>query len=60
MSSTDFEKEKSIFREYWNENSNLLDQAKNAFIAIINALLIDDFPIAAVSGRVKLREEWAE
>lgn len=57
MSSTDFEKEKSIFREYWNENSNLLDQAKNAFIAIINALLIDDFPIAAVSGRVKLREE---
>lgn len=53
----DFEKEKVIFRDYWNENSNLLNQAKTAFIAIINALLIDEFPIAAVSGRVKLREE---
>ncbi|BBU19993.1 (p)ppGpp synthetase [Acinetobacter sp. BEC1-S18-ESBL-01] len=57
MASLDFEKEKVIFRDYWNENSTLLNQAKNAFIAIINALLIDEFPIAAVSGRVKSREE---
>lgn len=57
MASLDFEKEKVIFRDYWNENSTLLNQAKNAFIAIINALLIDEFPIAVVSGRVKSREE---
>lgn len=57
MASLDFEKEKVVFRDYWSENSTLLNQAKNAFIAIINALLIDDFPIAAVSGRVKSREE---
>jgi hypothetical protein len=57
VASLDFEKEKVIFRDYWNENSTLLNQAKNAFIAIINALLIDEFPIAAVSGRVKSREE---
>lgn len=45
MASLDFEKEKVIFRDYWNENSNLLNQAKTAFIAIINALLIDEFPV---------------
>lgn len=57
MASLDFEREKLEFRDYWNENHEMLEQAKDAFIAIINSLITDDFAVSSVIGRVKDREE---
>lgn len=57
MPSLDFEKEKQEFRDFWNENHERLEQAKDTFVAIIKALLSDDFDISTVVGRVKDREE---
>lgn len=57
MASLDFEKEKQAFREYWNENHGMLEQAKESFIAIISSLLNEDFDVSAVTGRIKEREE---
>lgn len=57
MASLDFEKEKQSFRDYHNENYELLEAAKQAFIVIINSILAEDIPISSVTGRVKDREE---
>ena len=57
MASLDFEAEKNNFREFYNEKHETLEAAKNAFIAIINSILADDYAISAVTGRIKDREE---
>ncbi|MBC3876909.1 (p)ppGpp synthetase [Undibacterium sp. FT79W] len=57
MPSLDFEREKSSFSEYWNENHEIFELAKNAFIVIIDSLIASDFAVSAVIGRVKDREE---
>jgi len=58
MPSLDFEAEKAAFRDYYNDNANRLDQAKDAFLTLLSSLLADgDLAVAAVTGRIKEREE---
>ncbi len=59
MASTDFEAEKAAFREYYDSHRLLLEEAKDAFIALIRSLLLDagTVEISKIEGRVKDREE---
>ena len=59
MPSLDFEEERSEFRDFYNDNSILLDEARQSLISLISALLRDDVrvSISKVEGRVKDREE---
>lgn len=58
MPSLDFDAEKSAFREYFNDNAQRLEQAKDAFLTLVSSLLAhDNFAVAASSGRIKEREE---
>ncbi|WP_077928017.1 GTP pyrophosphokinase [Wohlfahrtiimonas populi] len=57
MASLDFEKEKTAFRDYWNQHNKTLEQAKETFVVIINSLIAKDFQISAIYGRVKDKEE---
>lgn len=59
MASLDFDLEKNNFREYYDADRELLDDAKNTFLTIINTLLTQalDVNLSKVEGRVKDREE---
>lgn len=58
MPSLDFESEKISFREYYDKNLIHFDQAKEAFLTLINCLLASDgLSIVSANGRVKDREE---
>jgi putative GTP pyrophosphokinase len=59
MPSLDFETEKAQFREFHTSNHRLIEDAKNSFVALINALLIHagSIAISKIEGRVKDREE---
>src|SRR5699024_6343026 len=59
MPSLDFEAQKAKFREFHNSSHQLLEDAKDSFIALINALLIHagSIDISKIEGRVKDREE---
>lgn len=59
MPSTDFEKEKSAFREFYEQNSVLLNDAKDSYCALINALVTHSGSVAVskIEGRVKDKEE---
>lgn len=58
MPSLDFEAEKATFREYYNDNAQRLDQAKEAFLTILASLIGHaELDVAAASGRIKDREE---
>jgi ppGpp synthetase/RelA/SpoT-type nucleotidyltranferase len=59
MASLDFEAEKSQFREFHASNSRLLEDAKDSFITLLNALLIHAgvAAISKIEGRVKDGEE---
>jgi ppGpp synthetase/RelA/SpoT-type nucleotidyltranferase len=58
MSSLDFEAEKAAFREYYNDNAQRLEQAKEAFLTLLGSLLAHaDLGVAAANGRIKDREE---
>lgn len=58
MPSLDFEAEKAAFRNYYNDSAQRLQQAKEAFLTLLNSLLAQgDFAVAAATGRVKEREE---
>lgn len=59
MASTDFEAEKTAFREYYDSHRMLLEEAKDAFMALIRSLLLDagTVEISKIEGRVKDREE---
>lgn len=59
MASTDFEAEKAAFREHYDSHRTLLEEATDAFMALIRSLLLDDgtVEISKIEGRVKEREE---
>lgn len=58
MPSLDFEAEKAAFREYYNDNAQRLDQAKEAFLTLIGSLLAHaGMDLATATGRIKEREE---
>ena len=55
MASLDFEKEKLIFRKYYDNNRQLFEEAKNAYISSIKALIkqSDIGEVTKIEGRVK-------
>ncbi|MES3081199.1 GTP pyrophosphokinase [Sphingomonas faeni] len=58
MPSLDFEAEKVVFREYYNDNAQRLDQAKDKFLVLLDSIIAHaGLNVAAVSGRIKDREE---
>lgn len=59
MPSLDFETEKALFRDFHALNHKLLEDAKDSFIALANALLIHagSIAISKIEGRVKDKEE---
>ena len=59
MPSLDFEIEKAQFREFHTSSRQLLEDAKDSFVALVNALLIHagSIVISKMEGRVKDREE---
>lgn len=59
MPSLDFEQEKTVFRQFYENNQKLLTNAKNAYIRIINSLIrrSDVGEVTKIEGRVKDKEE---
>lgn len=59
MPSLDFEAEKQVFHEYYNENHSLLEGAKNSFITLVDSLIrsSSDIALSKIEGRVKDRDE---
>lgn len=58
MPSLDFEAEKAAFREYYDGNAQRLEQAKEAFLTLLNSLLAHgNLQVAVATGRIKEREE---
>lgn len=59
MPSLDFEKEKQVFRDYYDENNGLLDGARASFITLVNSLIrsSSDIALSKIEGRVKDRDE---
>ena len=59
MASLDFDQEKKIFKNFYDDNRERLEDAKAVFITIINSLLAqsDQVNLSKVEGRVKDREE---
>lgn len=59
MTSLDFELEKTKFREFYDTNHQLLEDAKDSFITLINALINHSGikSISKIEGRVKDKEE---
>lgn len=59
MASLDFELEKTQFRDFHDANRQLLLDAKDSFIALVNALINHSgaVSISKIDGRVKDREE---
>jgi ppGpp synthetase/RelA/SpoT-type nucleotidyltranferase len=59
LASLDFELEKRRFRNYYDNNKTLFEEAKNAYILAINSLIkqSDVGEVTKVEGRVKDKEE---
>lgn len=59
MASLDFELEKRLFRKYYDNNKQLFEEAKSAYISAINLLIkqSDVGEVTKVEGRVKDKEE---
>ncbi|MBE0502191.1 MAG: RelA/SpoT domain-containing protein [Desulfuromonadales bacterium] len=59
MASLDFEKEKRIFRAFYDSHSALFDKVLKDYIQIISTLLQDEAvgEVTKIEGRVKDREE---
>jgi ppGpp synthetase/RelA/SpoT-type nucleotidyltranferase len=59
MASSDFDKEKNLFREFYSDNLGLMEGATNSFCTLINALLTHSggIAISKIEGRVKDKEE---
>jgi ppGpp synthetase/RelA/SpoT-type nucleotidyltranferase len=58
MPSLDFEAEKVVFRDFYNDNRPRLEEAKDAFLILVRSLLAHGgLAVAATSGRIKDREE---
>jgi ppGpp synthetase/RelA/SpoT-type nucleotidyltranferase len=53
-----FEDEKNAFRNFYNDNAQRFEQAKDAFLTLLRSLLAHrGLAVAATSGRIKDREE---
>ena len=59
MASLDFELEKRIFRKFYDNSRTLFEEAKNAYIRVINSLIknSDVGEVTKIEGRVKNKEE---
>lgn len=59
MSSLDFDTEKSQFRDFYDANRQRLEDAKDSFITLVNALTnhAGTMSISKIEGRVKDKEE---
>jgi len=59
MPSLDFEAEKIVFRDFYDANRQLLEDAKDSFLTLLNALLVHvgTIAISKIEGRVKDRNE---
>lgn len=59
MPSTDFEREKAEFRDYYGANIKRIEDAKDSYIALLTALVARNksVEISKIEGRVKDREE---
>ena len=59
MPSLNFENEEGEFRDFHTSNHQLLEDAKDSFVALVNSLLIHagSIAISKIEGRVKEREE---
>lgn len=58
MSSLDFDVEKKEFRDFYELNHHLLEDAKNSFVALIKSLTSHaKVSTSKVEGRVKNKEE---
>lgn len=59
MASLDFEHEKNAFREYYNDNIELLHDAENFFKSLISSLIsrVQGLEKPVVTSRIKEREE---
>jgi len=59
LASLDFEKEKHAFLKFYDNNWQLFESAKKAYIRIIEALLMefDVIEVTKIEGRVKDKEE---
>jgi len=57
--SLNFDAEKIQFREFYDANQPRLDDAKNSFVTLINALTshVGTMSISKIEGRVKDKEE---
>lgn len=55
MASLDFEFEKNQFRDFFESNMRILEDAKNSFVTLINALITHNgnISISKLEGRVK-------
>lgn len=59
MASLDFEQEKRAFRKFYDNNRSHFEEAKNAYIRVIKAMLKDSGieEVTKIEGRIKEREE---
>ena len=59
MPSLDFEREKHVFRKFYDSNRSLFEEAKNAYIHVINAQIKQSNigEVTKVEGRIKDKEE---
>ncbi|AUH32093.1 GTP pyrophosphokinase [Paracoccus tegillarcae] len=59
MQNTDFEKARSAFLDFYNDNSLTLENAKQSLIALLSSLLsgTETVGISKIEGRVKNRDE---
>lgn len=59
MPSLDIDKEKQRFRDYYDENQDVLVRAKDVFVTLVSSLISSssDIAISKTEGRVKDREE---
>jgi ppGpp synthetase/RelA/SpoT-type nucleotidyltranferase len=55
LASLDFEKEKLVFRKFYDSNRQLFEEAKNAYISIIKSLIkqSDIGEMTKIEGRIK-------
>jgi len=62
MASLDFELEKASFRKFYEDNVRALEDAKNSFITLVRALVVDDGSVvlSKIEGRVKDLDECIE
>ena len=59
MTSLNFENEKGEFRDFHTSNHQLLEDAKDSFVALVNSLFIHagSIAISKIEGLVKERED---